>query len=448
LIRLAIYLGFVVAATMIWSQAKADEPKVNFFGAGWVQYGYVEKSFTPPSLSDNDYNKNMLEYAGGLFGASARIDEHWDGAFGIGAIQVHLSRGNRGHANIWYPFLVPFVNQANISYATQLFSDQDHLKVSLGAMNYDYNPEAKDFGDYLLRGYVYPGNVVSGFETNEKSGGATLFGGKASYSSSVFGNDLILKSETDDYPLYDFSLADLISFRPMAGLELGAGVNLYRLIPQNSKLTSPPTDCQSGDLGTYAAQVVGGHSCAIYDTTAVDQATGKATVDTLSGSLAGTKLMARFRLDPKEWLGTGSWGKNDWVVYGEAAVLGLKDYPKVYDKMVRRIPVMVGFDVPTHGWLDFLSVEIEYYANKNSNDVITAENGSWIPALHSDYNYARDDWKWALYASKVVLGHVKFSGQVANDHTRFGGSHDAATGVEALSVPSDWYWIGKIAYFF
>ena len=47
------------------------------------------------------------------------------------------------------------------------------------------------------------------------------------------------------------------------------------------------------------------------------------------------------------------WGSQDLQVYGEAAVLGFKDYPltiqgKGYDRIQDRIPVMGGVTLPTH----------------------------------------------------------------------------------------------------
>ncbi len=428
----------MASALLLGMNSRADDLQLDFHGAGWTQFGRIEHSFTPPSLASNNYNSNWIEYAGGLISATAKIDSNWEGAMGLGALQVHLARGSINNANIWYPFLVPFVAEARITYSHDLFSANDQLRLTAGTFPYTYNPDVKNLGFYLLRGYVYPGILQSGFEIP-----FNITGGMARYQSGDFRNDLILKSETDDYPLYDFSLADVINYQVAPGLELGAGVNFYRLIPQNSKVTSPPTNCLTGDLGPYA-ELGQADPCGIIDTV-------NGVKDTVGGSLAGTKLMGRFHLDPKAWFENadgGPWGKNDWVIYGEAAIIGLKDYPKVYNNILRRIPVMVGFDFPTWDLLDYFSLEVEYYADKNSSDEITAENGSWVPAVHPGYNYARDDWKWSFNLAKVFLGHVKLSAQVADDHTRLGGYHDAATGVEVFSTPTDWYWMGKLAFFF
>jgi hypothetical protein len=162
--------------------------------------------------------------------------------------------------------------------------------------------------------------------------------------------------------------------------------------------------------------------------------------------------MARFRLDPKVLLGLeGAFGKQDLVFYGEAAVLGLKDYRKYYADIKRRIPVMIGFNIPAFGLLDKFAFEAEYYASKNMLDYGKAETSySWVPRTDPNADNARDDLKWSLYFSKVVQGHIRISGQVANDHLRMFGPPDIGftSYAETLTTPKDWYWMLKSTYFF
>jgi hypothetical protein len=268
----------------------------------------------------------------------------------------------------------------------------------------------------------------------------------ARYEVGPVSNDLILKSENEDKPLYDFSVANVLTVRPLKGIELGAGVNFYRLIAGNDAFRNPGRNCPNTD----------GEQCFIRDSIGVDTA-NNAIYDTITGSLAGTKLMARFSLDPKQLLGFGNlgglkFGKSDLVLYGEAAVLGLTYYPTHYEDIRRRIPVMAGLNLPMMGLLDYLSVEVEYYASKNITDVFfTGESGSWIPrtdgpALVADPK--RDDWKWSVNAAKVIFGNLQLSGQVANDHLIPGGSNHSPNGWEAFNKPDEWYWNAKLAYFF
>ncbi|HKP95650.1 MAG TPA: hypothetical protein VJ385_07825 [Fibrobacteria bacterium] len=421
--------------------SRADDPKVEYHGAGWLQMGRVEKSFTTEKHEINNYTHTWMRNAGAVFEANVSIDEHWDGRLGLGAVNVHLSRGKTTNANIWYPFWVPFVPEAQITH-TNTFSENSKLSFTFGSFGVDYNPDAKNLGLYLMRGYVYPGSLVSGF-TGPLGVLAATTGAMGSYRFGKFQYDQILVSETEDKPLYDFSLAEILTVRPAPGLEFGFGANHYRFIAQDKRLTSPGKDCRAdmemGENGIGCFEVVN----------TLDADGNILSSDTITGSLAGTKLMARFHVDPKAMFGLGeSLGGGELVLYGEAAVLGVKNVGNYYKDIMRRIPVMMGFNFPTWRILDNLSLEVEYYASRNSSDNLGAQFGSWIPNVDPDVNNARDDWKWSLNIDKIVAGHVKFSAQVANDHLRVGGYHNYATGVETTTTPEDWYWTTKAVYFF
>ncbi len=422
--------------------AAAEDLKLEFHGAGWLQIGRVENSFSLPQ-NGNDYENNWIGNAGGLMVAKAQIDENWEGSFGLGTIMVHLARGSRGQANKWYPFWVPFVDEAKFTRSSHLFTDTDVLKLNFGSFHYGYNPDVKNLGQYLLHGYVYPGAIQSSL-TGPLGVLLNLSGIQASYSGGFFSNDIMMFMETDEKPLYDISLADVATFRFHPSFEFGLGVNFYRLVPMDKKLTAPGKDCDANFLGPYANRGQE-NPCFIIE----KDANGVVT-DTVLGSLAGTKAIARFRVDPKVIFSSdsGPFGKDDFVFYGEAAVLGTKDYPQLYDNLLRRIPVMFGFNFPGFNFLN-ASVEVEYYANKLSGDNIAARNGSWVSVVDDPrISTKRDDWKWSLNASKVLFGNMIFLTQVANDHLRLGGNHDDDTGVEAMRTPEDWYWTTKLAYFF
>jgi hypothetical protein len=254
--------------------------------------------------------------------------------------------------------------------------------------------------------------------------------------------------ETEDKPYHDLSVADVLSWRIAQGLEVGGGINLYRVLPSNEKATSPGKDCTPGQQGIDAYKSNQSNTCFILDSVGVN-ASGEAVYDTIAGSLSGVKLMARFRVDPKALmgLGTGPFGKNDWVVYGELAVLGLKDYPIYYDDILQRIPVMIGFNLPGFGYFDG-SVEIQYYASKFTGDNLGAQNGVWLPVLDPGRSGKRDDWKYSLNVSRLMRGHILLTGQIANDDLRLGGYHYEPAGKEAMRTPADWYWAAKLGYFF
>jgi len=426
--------------------ADLDQLKLEYHGAGWVQTGRVESSFTPPKENaGNAYEKNWVGQSGGLFAIHTAIDEHWDGELGLGTVLVQLARGSKGNSNKWYPFWVSFVDEARITHTSHLFSNEDELKVNMGTFHYGYNPDSKNMGQYLVHGYVYPGTLVTNF-TGPLGVNQAISGLQAAYTAGGFKNDLNLQLETDDKPLYDISISDVVGWRMHPAFEIGAGVNFYRVLPTNKKATSPGRDCDANFLGVNAIGATDS-PCFI-----IEKDTAGVPIDTVLASLGGIKLMGRFRLDPKVIFGAGGEGSmlgaDDLVIYGEMAVLGVKSYPRFYDNILRRIPVMMGINLPGFKLFNW-SVEGEYYATKNSSNNLAAKNGSPIPMKESDaINNARDDWKWSLNASKVLGGHVALMGQVANDHLRLGGNHDEDTGMEAMRTPIDWYWTTKIAYFF
>lgn len=431
-------------ALTVLSGTAAGQSKPSFHGAGWMQFGRIENSYTP---SGGGYDENWLGNYGGLVGSSLKIDDNWEGGLGFGSILVHLARGGVDAADIWYPFWVGFLTEARFTYTADDYAEEGGAQLTLGTFGYNYNPDSKNLGVYLLKGYVYPGAIVSGY--------ADLFGVPASrtggmlrYKVGGFHNDFIMNVETDEKPLYDISFADVITWKLHPSFEIGAGANYYRAIAAEKKATSPGKDCVPGFLGPYAGSGPGvkgqDNPCFI-----VEKDSAGNPIDTITGSLSGIKLMGRVRIDPKPWFGgSESMGPDELVLYAEAAVIGVKDYPILYDNILRRIPVMVGLNLPTFKLFN-LSVEGEYYASKNSSDNLPPQNGSWLPAIVSGSpNPARDDWKWSVNASKVVLGNIFLGLQVANDHLRLGGTHNTASGVETMRTPQDWYWAFKTAYFF
>lgn len=414
-------------------------------GAGWLQGGRVEASRELPDQT-NDYRKNWIGQSGALLSIGTRLDARWDCALGLGTVMTQLARGSRGQAAKWYPFWAAWVDEARVGY-TRSRDEALSFHLDMGIFPYGYSPDAKSFGQYLMHGYVYPGNLVMS-KTGPLGVDPDLTGILARTRWRGLGNDFIVDIETEDKPFYDISIADAIAWKPAQGVEIGAGINLYRAIPADAKATSPGKDCQARDLGISTGQTNQPNVCFILDSVGTDAA-GAAVYDTVTGSLSGIKLMGRLRLDPKAWFGlrAGPLGKNDLVIYAELAVLGTKDYPVYYDDILRRIPVMAGFNLPLFGWFE-ASLEIQYYASKYAGDDLGAQNGVWLPTLDRSIDPKRDDWKWSLSASKAFRGHIALMGQIANDDLRLGGYHYEPTGKEAMRTPADWYWTAKLGYFF
>lgn len=443
--RTNLILSLAMAVAALPSLAEENAVKVDYHGSGWLQGGRVESSYSLPS-EGNAYKNNWVGQSGGLLSIHTTIDENWDGSLGLGAVLTQLARGARAQANKWYTFWAPWVDEARLSY-TQSMGDDRGLKLTLGSFHYGYNPDIKNFGQYLMHGYVYPGTIVTSL-TGPLGVNQTLTGAMGSFKAGAFSDDLIANIETEDKPLYDISFADVVTWKLGAFAEIGAGVNFYRALAANPKATSPGKDCNQDYLGPYAKHGQKNACYILVDSIGTDSLGNNVYRDTVTGSLSGTKLMGRLRVDPKALFGyqDGIFGKNDFVIYTEFAVLGLKNYPIFYDKISRRIPVMVGLNLPGFKYIDW-SVEMEYYPSRNSGDNLAAESGSWLPTIDA-VDPKRDDWKYSLNISALLGGHAVLMGQIANDDLRLGGNHDDASGKLAMRAPTDWYWTTKIAYFF
>jgi hypothetical protein len=264
----------------------------------------------------------------------------------------------------------------------------------------------------------------------------------------LFEQDFILNSETETFPLFDISPAYIASVKLGDAFRFGAGANFLHLISVDKRLTSPDTLATDGsDAG------IGGDPFTrtyIYiDTTAND---------TTYMSFAGTKVMANFAFDPKAFFTSGIFGPQDLKIYGEVAILGLnttKPYNALYGDLKRRMPVMVGFNIPAFKVLDHLSLEVEWYGSRVKDDLarFQASTGNLYSPIpvpnNAKLDLSRDDWKWSLHGERKI-GQIRFSAQIANDHSRPGGTMTSPSSEWAtyFVTPKDWYWMAKVGFFF
>jgi hypothetical protein len=331
---------------------------------------------------------------------------------------------------------------------------------------------------------------------------ASFLGLHLHHGLKKFQQDLILSSERDLPPSFDWSLGYVARYQPILGLELGGGVNFYHILPENSAITTPKNTSESRlfskDSSLYASgEPVNPHHLEYMEIVAPG--------DTVVFSHQGTKVMAMFHLDFKQIFGlASSFRDKDLILYGEGAIVGLKNYGTIYGRRSERIPLMVGFNFPTFGWLDYLSIEVEWYRAKYKADYrklgydnslhikniaapqlisrkqpsavpisaqdlagnrymidsegnfVNIQTGEIIPIAGTDLdpeNLTADDWKWSINFEKTVAGHVQFSGQVANDHfvprpVRGGLITEKAGLSQIFSSMDDWYVQCRVGYFF
>jgi hypothetical protein len=490
--------------------ARAEENfSVRIHGQGWSDMGRI---MHVTDTLVNNLNGNWQQGAGAQFTAAASIGENWDGAFGFGGYQVYHSLGQTTDSRLARSSFQNFITESRMTYACR---GREHplFTLTFGNFPFLYNPDAKDLGSYLLRGPVYPGILMGGFKDfRVDSTKGNVLGFDLHNAIGAFSHDLIFANEREVPPTGDWSAAYVAKYRFGKALEIGGGVNLYRVLSANPKLTTPYYAHFNAIDSGLAADGKPHH--------AYEHAFSEGRIDTVRNSAGapvldadgnaklayvptviythrGVKLMSMFSLDLKDLLGLGApWGRNDLKVYGEAAVLGVQNYGAAYNDVMQRIPVMLGVNLPAFGFLDFVSLEVEHYGAKYRNDlgkvgnfntlgggIFTANPAgappipSPVPMSYANFgfdadgnrigggasvkgtkldveNLTQDDWKWSLYLEKSVAGHVRFIGQLASDHYRprptAGLNQEFGGTAEAFSSTGggDWYWMFRIGYGF
>jgi hypothetical protein len=310
------------------------------------------------------------------------------------------------------------------------------LSLSAGIFPFKYNPDVRNLGEYLFRGPVSPGFLITAFDFQY----ATLSGFNLNSSipirKNVINQNLLLTTETDIYPFHDFTLSYLVGAEVGKFLNCGAGISFWHLVSVNENVTTPKISTNI-----------------MYIDSSMNPR------DTVYYTSRGTKLMARVSLDPKTFLPfSGIFGKEDLKLYGEALVIGLKNYKEIYNKIWQRIPITFGFNFPGFKILDVLAIEGEWYGNpywdadKNLSLIYGPlpqpddPSGGYTPTING---FTYDNWKWSVYAKKTILGGLSIVGQAARDHMRMSEKYEKYYDFEAaLEKTSHWWWVAKIQYDF
>jgi hypothetical protein len=468
-------------------------------GRAWTDFGKVEHSTDTLQIN---YNGNRMQSMGMQFSGAAQLSERLQGGFGFGLQQVYHALGNSEQEKFDLSRFVNFVTEARLSY-TIGEGDNPFFRMDVGEFPFSYAPHVKNLGLYLFRGPVYPGFLISGFkEYRTDSTRSGFLGMRLHNGFGNFQHDILINSEKDLPPSFDWSLGYVARYKAFGALELGAGVNFYHLISENEDITSPNRKTVPGLLSQDSSLIATGvpfHPYQLHYMEVVGPG------DTVLYSHRGTKLMAMFSFDIKKALGLGSpFGEKDLQLYGEGALIGVKDYGSIYGKKSERMPFMVGFHFPAFGLLDFLSIEVERYTAKYkadysklgydrslyfknisaptllaakspsatpislvdmagdrytitpAGDFVNSQTGDTIQVRNTGLdpeNQTGDDWKWSVNIEKTFAGHIQFSGQIANDHfvprpVRKGLLTETGGLSEILTTTKDWYYMVRVGYFF
>lgn len=437
-------LAMVLA--LLFGQGKA-ETGLTFQGGASISLGKIVKSSDTTSFK---YSGNRLQTVSAQLLMQNQIQENFRIAVGLGILERHFPSGNIGNLGGRTPFFTsPYLVNADFNYSWWN-TERSKLSLTGGYFPYTYNAEVKNLGLYLLRGPVYPGVIVSGFEAKHTKPVSNTLGLRLQYVLGGFEQNLILNTETETYPHYDISPAYLASMTFGQALKIEAGVNFSHLIKMTPKLTSPDTLANDGSDKPTDYNIDHNTRTWVY----IDSITHEVTYL----SFAGTKLMANVCFDPKAFFESELFGPEDLKFYGEIALIGLDmrpAYKAVYGDYLHRMPIMGGFNFPGFKFVDHISLEVEWYGAKFKDDLAryqpsTGNLNSPLPVANRyGLNLSRDDWKWSLHTQKT-LGQIRFSAQVANDHSRSGGTRTAQSQEweTYFITPKDWYWMTRVGFFF
>jgi hypothetical protein len=330
-----------------------------------------------------------------------------------------------------------------------ILDDKSVAPLSLhgGYMLYKYDDEARNLGEYLFRSMTYPQVLFTQFDFPKARIMGLRLNSKLWQDRIV--SDLFITTAVDFYPMYDYSIAYVGSIKPIDAIEFGFGVDLDRILSVDNSKTTPKANNSFVDTLT--------------------------PTDTTFYSFAGTKIMARMCFDPKAFFPHRILGQEDLKIFGEMAILGVKNYPGYYSQLWQRIPLMFGanvdviddasnillnifgklfsFNPPTLSLLDVLSFQGEYYRSPYPNSYYEVMF-NMVPEPYIKPNmdwayYQHDDWKWSVYASKKILGGLSIIGQIANDHTRVDVAREEDAEYEdVMRINGMWCWMLKMKFEF
>jgi hypothetical protein len=301
--------------------------------------------------------------------------------------------------------------------------------IESGMMEYNFNPEIKNLGNFMYRSSAYPFCL----KTRVDYPYANLMGirPEVKFLNDQVKIEVVVNSILDQYPFFDFSGAVMAYYRAPNNLfDLGIGYCKDRAFAVDKALT----DCN--DIKS------------------------KFTDSTLT--FRSRKVDARLILDFKPLFGNPSvFGKNDFKIYGEAAIIGLKN-PKYFadetitPSIINRMPFLVGINFPTCKILDLFSLELEYCKNPYANNWWGGQDGFPSPeprdvseedSTWNDNYKNKDNLKWTLYFKKS-FSNFNIIAFFANDHTFYEtrNSENQAYVEQTLRTNKDWHWYLKLQY--
>jgi hypothetical protein len=440
-------IGILILVLTAFSVAEIANSNFKISGWGFLTYGNFVKSSVQKGNKDYNLEGPYADFDAGLKTVFS-FGKYGKGRFHFGLATAFMADDD-GDENVEMKRrrCVPYLIDAAIEFRLKIGNNT--FFTEFGWLPVKYNPQARNLGEYLFRSNCYPNVVVSGFELADKE---KLIGWHGMYQNdftekSWVKGDAFYNVEMGFYPLYNISQSYILSVNLGGFIELGAGI-YHNLISVDDKKVKPGIDEQRYPRDVYQKfSYVGSIG---------------PNNDTILYSFKGTKAMGRVTLDPKAFFNLPVFGSEDLKIYGEMAILGLKNYPYWYDEIKDRMPLMFGFNFPAFKILDVLSMELQYWTYPWWN---SAENiwkyGSPVPycgdlempffELADKLRKHNDDWRWSVYASRKIAERIRISIQFASDNmSKTAWSPPPPTYsryTEIMTSKREWYWVSRIQFY-
>lgn len=440
-----------LAAALAWLPAAARAAEVEreelktgvTLDMGRIQQGEFDR---------NAVEGQFLSNTGVYMAQSATIDKRLRLSVAIGGL-FWYSLPEQFQPHRRYTKFGPGVGRAELAL-TMGNLDDPWGNFQFGLIPFKYNPEARNLGEYLLRSSAYPNVIVTGGWSILNSANILMQGLNFEARTGPVTHSLLLMLEQGMGPQHDITPAYLMTWRPHSVFEFGAGAAYASLIPIDGDITTPDGPGRPGDLTT---QPLGRFKADTVVTDTGDHVYSNYTFQAL-------KLMARFAVRPQAALQSALLGPDDLTFYAEAALLGWKNYPYYYENRLRRIPFMVGFNLPAFKLFDVLAVEVEYRKPEFLNSSRASYGESALPVpyivpLSSNETYAASlaryktqqdslmegvGLHWSVYARRTLIPGLALVGQAASDHTRGFEFHGFPLSEPTTRTWKQWYFIGRI----
>jgi hypothetical protein len=387
------------------------------------------------------------------FGFTSTYRERLKMEVSLGAKQAfsYPNYFDNGHTNTKYMNSYIYFDEA---YGQYHFGQAESpwLMAQIGYFRFKYNPDVRNLGEYMFRTGTYPIYFDMSFDAPfQRLLGIHL---QDNFFDNSLKLDWLLTSATT-FPTMNWSFAALLDYDIAAlhFVNFGAGVDFADLLDVYTDHAFPPDggDPTQPKKGNFQYVAANG--------------------DTSWYSYQGTKIMARLSIDPKAFFKSRFLGSEDLKLYAEADLIGVQNYPDSgispgigkelvapsYDNWKERIPIAIGFNVPTFRTLDVLNAEVEWFGAQYYNDateVFVLQNNPPLPNV-SGWGLPdaprKTDIKWSIYAKKSFFnGHFVVTGQVARDHLRLSNAafDFAQLWNEMLVTSNDWWWVLKTSWMF